>query len=325
MYRLTKLSAALLLAGFAGAASAGWNQLDLNQPSNLDEQENVVYQGSFNYNGQTYGPSTAVAAPTQASAAIASVFDLNALQAFTLYGKNGPGGTGHNDDLSLTSNDDSSAAGVKTPVVYRIYRQNYSAATVNLARGTEGRHFVKHIIGEQTAPGTLVNGTYNYAGVTFSNFPRGMFDYQVTVTGPSAATGEGSFSLNEIKIPARISSTGKNIVFDITNGKLDPAALATTSNGLVFAGRRNDYGKRRQQFEGVGRNRWPRCRPHVQPDPVRPQRRGNRRHHHRPAGAHRRRSRHRRQAVNAVAKPGQGFLFNRHQSHLYFYLNIRHP
>lgn len=236
MYRLTKLSAALLLAGFAGAASAGWNQLDLNQPSNLDEQENVVYQGSFNYNGQTYGPSTAVAAPTQASAAIASVFDLNALQAFTLYGKNGPGGTGHNDDLSLTSNDDSSAAGVKTPVVYRIYRQNYSAATVNLARGTEGRHFVKHIIGDQTAPGTLVNGTYNYAGVTFSNFPRGMFDYQVTVTGPSAATGEGSFSLNEIKIPARISSNGKNIVFDITNGKLDPAALATTSNGLVFAG-----------------------------------------------------------------------------------------
>ncbi|CUJ62836.1 hypothetical protein HMPREF3069_32795 [Achromobacter xylosoxidans] len=236
MYRLTKLSAALLLAGFAGAASAGWNQLDLNQPSNLDKQPDVVYQGSFNYNGQTYGPSAAVAVPPQASATIASVFDLNALQAFTLYGKNGPGGTGHNDDLSLTSNDNSSAAGVKTPVVYRIYRQNYSAATVNLARGTEGRHFVKHIIGEQTAPGTLVNGTYNYAGVTFSNFPRGMFDYQVTVTGPSAATGEGSFSLNEIKIPARISSTGKNIVFDITNGKLDPAALATTSNGLVFAG-----------------------------------------------------------------------------------------
>lgn len=236
MYRLTKLSAALLLAGFAGAASAGWNQLDLNQPSNLDEQENVVYQGSFNYNGQTYGPSTAVAAPTQASAAIASVFDLNALQAFTLYGKNGPGGTGHNDDLSLTSNDDSSAAGVKTPVVYRIYRQNYSAATVNLARGTEGRHFVKHIIGDQTAPGTLVNGTYNYAGVTFSNFPRGMFDYQVTVTGPSAATGEGSFSLNEIKIPARISSTGKNIVFNIDNGKLNPATLDASSDGLVFAG-----------------------------------------------------------------------------------------
>lgn len=236
MNRLTKLSAALLLAGFAGAASAGWNQLDLNQPSNLDEQENVVYQGSFNYNGQTYGPSTAVAAPTQASAAIASVFDLNALQAFTLYGKNGPGGTGHNDDLSLTSNDDSSAAGVKTPVVYRIYRQNYSAATVNLARGTEGRHFVKHIIGDQTAPGTLVNGTYNYAGVTFSNFPRGMFDYEVTVTGPSAATGEGSFSLNEIKIPARISSNGKNIVFNIDNGKLNPTTLDASSDGLVFAG-----------------------------------------------------------------------------------------
>lgn len=236
MNRLTKLSAALLMAGFASAASAGWNQLDLNQPSNLDEQENVVYQGSFNYNGQTYGPSTAVAASTQASATIASVFDLNALQAFTLYGKNGPGGTGHNDDLSLTSNDNSSAAGVKTPVVYRIYRQNYSAATVNLARGTEGRHFVKHIIGEQTAPGTLVNGTYNYAGVTFSNFPRGMFDYQVTVTGPSAATGEGSFSLDEIKIPAKISSTGKNIVFNINNGKLNPATLDASSDGLVFAG-----------------------------------------------------------------------------------------
>ncbi|MFY1837862.1 hypothetical protein ACOTBV_27750 [Achromobacter xylosoxidans] len=236
MARILSRVGASAKPGAIHTASAGWNQLDLNQPSNLDEQASVVYQGSFNYNGQTYGPSTAVATPTQASAAIASAFDLNALQAFTLYGKNGPGGTGHNDDLSLTSNDDSSAAGVKTPVVYRIYRQNYSAATVNLARGTEGRHFVKHIIGDQTAPGTLVNGTYRYAGVTFSNFPRGMFDYQVTVTGPSAATGEGSFSLNEIKIPARISSTGKNIVFDITNGKLDPAALATTSNGLVFAG-----------------------------------------------------------------------------------------
>ncbi|PKD78447.1 hypothetical protein, partial [Escherichia coli] len=112
-------------------------------------------------------------------------FDLNNLQAFTLYGKNGPGGTGDNDDLSLTSNDNSAAA--RAPVVYRVYRQNYSAAAVNLSRGTEARNFVKSIVGEQTAPGTLVNGTYNYAGVTFSNFPRGMFDYQVTVTGPSAA------------------------------------------------------------------------------------------------------------------------------------------
>lgn len=236
MNRLSQISAALLLAGFAGAASAGWNQLDLNQPSNLEGQADVVYQGSFNYNGQTYGPSTAVAAPTQASAGIASVFDLNALQAFTLYGKNGPGGTGHNDDLSLTSNDSSSAAGVKTPVVYRMYRQNYSAATVNLARGTKGRDFVKHIVGDRTAPGTLVNGTYNYAGVTFSNFPRGMFDYQVKVTGPSAATGEGSFSLDGIKIPARISPTAKDIVFNIDDGKLDQTALAATDNGLVFKG-----------------------------------------------------------------------------------------
>ncbi|QQB34351.1 hypothetical protein I6I07_27770 [Achromobacter deleyi] len=236
MNRLTQISAALLLAGFAGAASAGWNQLDLNQPSNLEGQTDVVYQGSFNYNGQTYGPSTAVAAPTQASAGIANVFDLNALQAFTLYGKNGPGGTGHNDDLSLTSNDSSSAAGVKTPVVYRVYRQNYSAAVVNLARGTEARHFVKSIVGDRTAPGTLVNGTYNYAGVTFSNFPRGMFDYQVTVTGPSAATGEGSFSLDGIKIPARISPTAKDIVFNIDDGKLDQTALAATDNGLVFKG-----------------------------------------------------------------------------------------
>lgn len=236
MNRLAQLSAVLLMAGFTGAASAGWNQLDLNQPSNLEGQADVVYQGSFNYNGQTYGPSTAVAVPTQASAEIASVFDLNALQAFTLYGKNGPGGTGHNDDVSLTSNDSSSAAGVKTPVVYRVYRQNYSAALVNLARGTEARHFVKSIVGDRTVPGTLVNGTYNYAGVTFSNFPRGMFDYQVTVTGPSAATGEGSFSLEQIKIPAKVALGGKEIVFDITNGKLDQTSLDTSGNGLVFAG-----------------------------------------------------------------------------------------
>lgn len=236
MRKLASLSAALLMTGSAGVASAGWNQLDLDQPSNLEEQANVVYQGSFNYNGQTYGPSTSAAVPTQASTGISNVFDLNSLQAFTLYGKNGPAGTGRNDDLSLTSNDNSAAAGVKSPVVYRVYRQNYSAAVVNLARGTVGRHFVKSIVGEQTAPDTLVNGTYNYAGVTFSNFPRGMFDYQVTVTGPSSATGQGSFSLDEIKIPAKISSTGKDIVFNINNGKLDPTALDATGSGLVFAG-----------------------------------------------------------------------------------------
>ncbi len=236
MRKLASLSAALLMTGSAGVASAGWNQLDLDQPSNLEEQANVVYQGSFNYNGQTYGPSTSATVPTQASTGISNVFDLNSLQAFTLYGKNGPGGTGRNDDLSLTSNDNSAAAGVKSPVVYRVYRQNYSAGVVNLARGTVGRHFVKSIVGEQTAPDTLVNGTYNYAGVTFSNFPRGMFDYQVTVTGPSSATGQGSFSLDEIKIPAKISSTGKDIVFNINNGKLDPTALDATGNGLVFAG-----------------------------------------------------------------------------------------
>ncbi len=236
MRKLASLSAALLMTGSAGVASAGWNQLDLDQPSNLEEQANVVYQGSFNYNGQTYGPSTSATVPTQASTGISNVFDLNSLQAFTLYGKNGPGGTGRNDDLSLTSNDNSAAAGVKSPVVYRVYRQNYSAAVVNLARGTVVRHFVKSIVGEQTAPDTLVNGTYNYAGVTFSNFPRGMFDYQVTVTGPSSATGQGSFSLDEIKIPAKISSTGKDIVFNINNGKLDPTALDATGNGLVFAG-----------------------------------------------------------------------------------------
>lgn len=230
--KLSLLTAALLAIGFAGTASAGWNQLDLNQPSNQDPD--VSYLGSFNYNGQTYGPATAMAVPTQASADIASVFDLNNLQAFTLYGKNGKGGQGHNDNLSLTSNDGSASA--RAPVVYRVYRQNYSAAVVNLSRGTESRHFVKSIVGEQTMPGTLVNGTYNYAGVTFSNFPRGMFDYQVAVTGPSSATGQGSFSLNELKIPASQSSTGKDIFFDITNGKLDKAVLATTSDGLVFDG-----------------------------------------------------------------------------------------
>ncbi len=162
------------------------------------------------------------------------LLDLKDLQPFTLYGKNGKGGQGHNDDLSLTSNDGSASA--RAPVVYRVYRQNYSAAVVNLSRGTEARHFVKSVVGEQTMPGTLVNGTYSYAGVTFSNFPRGMFDYQVAVTGPSTATGQGSFSLNELKIPASQSSTGMDIFFDITNGKLDPTALATTSNGLVFDG-----------------------------------------------------------------------------------------
>ncbi|WZB75311.1 hypothetical protein WJ972_01700 [Achromobacter insuavis] len=232
MRTLSHFSSTLLALGFASTAFAGWNQLDLNEPSNQDPE--VSYLGSFNYNGQTYGPSTAVTVPGQAGASVANLFDLKDLQPFTLYGKNGKGGQGHNDDLSLTSNDGSASA--RAPVVYRVYRQNYSAAVVNLSRGTEARHFVKSVVGEQTMPGTLVNGTYSYAGVTFSNFPRGMFDYQVAVTGPSTATGQGSFSLNELKIPASQSSTGMDIFFDITNGKLDPTALATTSNGLVFDG-----------------------------------------------------------------------------------------
>ena len=232
MRKLSLLSAALLAIGFSGGAAASWNQLDLNQPSNLDPT--VSYLGSFNYNGQTYGPSTALTVPGQASATIANTFDLNDLQAFTLYGKDGAGGQGHNDDLSLTSNDNSAAA--NAPVVYRMYRQNYSAAVVNLSRGTEARHFVKSVVGEQTAPGTLVNGNYNYAGVTFSNFPRGTFNYQVLVLGPSTALGSGSFSLNEIKIPGSQSSTGQDIFFDITSGKLNQAILATTTNGLAFNG-----------------------------------------------------------------------------------------
>lgn len=223
------LAVALLAAGFSGGASA-WNQLNLNQNGNA---ANAPYLGSFNYNGQTYGPSTAQSVTGQASTTIANTFDLNNLQAFTLYGKDS-GGRGHNDDLSLTSNDHSAATGA--PVVYRFYRQNYSAAVVNLSRGTEARHFVKSVVGQQTAAGTLVNGTYNYAGVAFTNFPRGDFNYAVTVLSPSAAIGSGTFSLNEIKIPASQSSTGQDIFFNINSGKLNQAVLATTANGLTFNG-----------------------------------------------------------------------------------------
>jgi len=223
------LAVALLAAGFSGGASA-WNQLNLNQNGNA---ANAPYLGSFNYNGQTYGPSTAQNIPGQASTTIANTFDLNNLQAFTLYGKNGINGHGHNDIL-LIPNDHS--ASTNAPVVYRFYRQNYSAAVVNLSRGTEARHFVKSVVGQQTAANTLVNGTYNYAGVAFTNFPRGDFNYQVRVTGPSSATGQGTFSLNEIKIPASQSSTGQDIFFNINSGKLNRTALAVTANGLVFNG-----------------------------------------------------------------------------------------
>ncbi|MFC3339230.1 hypothetical protein [Paracandidimonas soli] len=222
-------SAALLAVGFSGAAAA-WNQLDLNQNGNV---ANAPYLGSFNYNGQTYGPSTALSVPDQSSTTIASTFDLNSLQAFKLYGKDGANGHGHNDIL-LSVNDNSAAA--NAPVVYRLYRQNYSAAVVNLSRGTEARHFVKSVVGEQTTPGTLVNGTYSYTGVAFTNFPRGDFNYGVTVLGPSSAVGQGTFSLNEIKIPGSQSSTGDDIFFDINSGKLNATNLIATSNGLVFNG-----------------------------------------------------------------------------------------
>ncbi|MGJ8514465.1 hypothetical protein [Carnimonas bestiolae] len=227
--RALSLSIALALLSVSAAQAAQWQQLNLNQPSNIDP--NVTYSGSFDFNGHTYGPDNARKVNGQASSNVEHTFDLTQLKADTLYGKNN-GNLGKND-VVLKSNDNSFSNGA--PVVYRMYRQQYSAAVVNLSRGTESRHFVKSVVGEKTAPDTLVNGTYNYQGVTFTNFPRGDFNYQVNVTGPSSATGQGKFNLNDIKIPAGQSSTGKDVFFDIA-GNLDKTNLVKAGGGLVFQG-----------------------------------------------------------------------------------------
>lgn len=230
MKKFSIFSSALIVLGVSGTASAAWTDIDFNKPGNID---GAAYLGTFNYNGQTYGPSTALSVQDQASPTIASKFDLKQLKPFTFYGKDRDDSTGHND-VTITANTGSAQAGA--PVVYRFYRQKHSAAIINLSRGTEARHFAKAVVGEKTAAGTLVNGTYNYKGVAFTHFPRGDFNYRVTVTGPSSATGEGSFSLNGLKIPARQAWDNKDVYFDINRGTLNTSALAATSGGLRFEG-----------------------------------------------------------------------------------------
>lgn len=236
--KITSLS--LVLGSIMSVSAAhAWTNLDLNANGNLSD---TAYQGSFTFydndaNGQpdlstgvTYGPS--------GSGASQSTFDLNQLQVSTLYGKDGANGHGHNDNTgNLVSNDGTYPPYPGAPVVYRIYKQNHSAAVVNLSRGTGPRDFVKSVVGDATTVNPyVVQGDYHYAGVAFSNFPRGNFNYTVNVATNNAVTGSGSFTLNDIKIPASQSSTGQDIFFDITHGQLLSTALTVGSNGLEFNG-----------------------------------------------------------------------------------------
>lgn len=236
-----KIASLSLVLGSIMSVSAAhaWTNLDLNANGNLSD---TAYQGSFTFydngaNGQpdlntgvTYGPS--------GSGASQSTFDLSQLQAFTLYGKDGANGHGHNDNTgNLVSNDGTYPPYPGAPVVYRIYKQNHSAAVVNLSRGTGPRDFVKSVVGDATTVNPyVVQGDYHYAGVAFSNFPRGNFNYTVNVSSNNAVTGSGFFTLNDIKIPSSQSSTGKDIFFDITHGQLLSTALTVGSNGLEFNG-----------------------------------------------------------------------------------------
>ncbi|EKK3320026.1 hypothetical protein PMI54_005418 [Salmonella enterica] len=221
--KLSVTSLAVIAALGCASANAAWNDINFNNTGTSGEP----YQGSFDYNGKTYGPSTAQSVPGQASA-VNSSFDLKQLNAKTLYGKQQGG-----DNTAVKPNDKSFDG--TAPVVYRIYRQDYSAAIVNLSRGTEGRHFVKDVVGDKTAPDTLTNGNYTYKGVAFSNFPKGDFTYNVKVTGPSSATGEGSFNLNGIMVPpAQNGGTTGHV--NITSATLAKTDLVKDGGGLVFVG-----------------------------------------------------------------------------------------
>lgn len=221
--KLSVTSLAVIAALGCASANAAWNDINFNNTGTSGKP----YQGSFDYNGKTYGPSTAQSVPGQASA-VNSSFDLKQLTPNTLYGKHPS-----DDDSSLKPNEKSFDG--RAPVVYRIYRQDYSAAIVNLSRGTEGRHFVKDVVGDKTEPDTLTNGNYTYKGVAFSNFPRGNFTYNVKVTGPSSATGEGSFNLNGIMVPpAQNGGTTGHV--NITSATLAKTDLVKENGGLVFSG-----------------------------------------------------------------------------------------
>ncbi|EDQ6557070.1 hypothetical protein RJK40_004887 [Salmonella enterica] len=222
--KLSVASLAVIAALSAASVQAAWNNVDLNQTGTSGEK----LQGSFDYNGKTYGPSSARHVDGQASNTVETNFDLKQLKTNTLYGKHQS-----DDDHSVKPNDNSFTE--KAPVVYRIYRKDYSAAIVNLSRGTQGRNFVKDVVGEKTAPDTLTNGNYTYKGVAFSNFPRGDFTYNVKVTGPSTATGEGSFNLNGIMVPPA-QNGGITGHVNITSATLAKTDLVKDGGGLVFIG-----------------------------------------------------------------------------------------
>lgn len=107
MKKFSIFSSALIVLGVSGTASAAWTDIDFNKPGNID---GAAYLGTFNYNGQTYGPSTALKVSDQASPTIESKFDLKQLKPFTFYGKDRDDSTGHND-VVISANTGSAQAG----------------------------------------------------------------------------------------------------------------------------------------------------------------------------------------------------------------------
>ncbi len=233
MKSVTKLVLALGGLGLAQAVSAdNWN-VNLNSHSPYDRSVDGVYAGSFTYGGQTYGPSTAVKGLNGKTVTRTTV-NLAAFRPYVLH-NSAAKNPKDKDKVKLGNNG---SAGTDSNVVYRIYRQKYSGVIANVTKlksdGTryKDRNFVKHIVGENTKLAAFTKtGTFNYHGIAFTNFPTGSFNYQIDL---AAKTGQGSFSLNNLLVPAAWLKEKDNKFLNVA-GTLNKAAIVARKDGTLGA------------------------------------------------------------------------------------------
>ncbi|RMX07913.1 hypothetical protein D8I35_01960 [Corticibacter populi] len=222
------------MAAFAAIGSAqaqSYLNVNFNGTQNI-AGDTPAFRGSFTYNGVVYGPSSAVAsadgsvtAPTVNSLNLAT-FDEDTLVSTDENGvKLGNTGTYKYSDGTRGN-----------AVVYRFYRQQYSGIAGNLTKGAnneqeERKHFVKAIVGQGTDYDDLPSsGNYIYEGIAFSNFPTGDFTYTVNL---ASKTGSGSFTLDNILVPAAwVGESGAAKRLDV-GGTLNTASLVADANGIV--------------------------------------------------------------------------------------------
>lgn len=132
----------------------------------------LVYQGQFDYAGNTYIPGD----PIQGSI-----------------------------DLSILPSGDTYRRDISSGTVTRFYKQDYSVVVGNTQKAHENRSFVKDVVGVYTAESVLPStGSYTYNGEVFNHIKEHVIDgtnQTVSNSGTltytvdlAARTGSGSFA-----------------------------------------------------------------------------------------------------------------------------------